>query len=283
MRFVLFATPRFGALVLEGLVQRGMLPVAIVTNPDRPTGRKQVLTAPAVKQKALELGLDIPLLQPERLPEIYDELRALDADCFIVASYGKILKSELLQIPHRGTVGVHPSMLPLYRGPSPIQQVLLGGCAETGMSLFIVDAEVDHGRVIVQEALDIADDETYLTLEAKLATLGAQLLESHLEGWIDGDIEAKEQDHLRATFTHKFVVADGYIAWESLAAAMAGADSEAAHRIAHMIAALNPEPGTWTERDGVRMKLLSATIVDGRLVIDSYQKAGGVIQKEILK
>ncbi len=273
MRYVLFATPRFGAIALEKLVAQGLVPVALVTNPDRPVGRKQVVTPPPAKQKARELQLNIPIFQPEKLADIYDELRALNADCFIVAAYGKILRQELLDIPKRGVLGIHGSVLPKYRGASPMQQALIDGLSVTGVSLFVVDTDIDHGPVIADATYEISPEETYISLEEKLATLGADLTATSIQNWIEGKIEAREQDHSQATFTKKFAVPDGYVAWELVQSAYAGNVNDA-HIIKQRIAGLTPEPGVWTERDGVRTKLLAAKLTDGKLLITRYKIAG---------
>lgn len=269
MTYVFFGTPRFGALVLQRLIERGMPPVAVVCNPDRPAGRKGTLTPPPAKAVAEANG--IPVLQPEKLSEIHDQLRAYGADVFLVAAYGKILRPELIAIPRRGVVGVHPSLLPLYRGPAPIQQALLDGIAETGVSLFLVDELVDHGPVIARETFPLVPGTSYLQLEETLARIGGDLAASALTPWSDGTLEPAEQDHDAATFTSKFSTEDAFVAWEELRAALE--DEGLAKAIARKVAALNPEPGPWTDRDGVRIKLLSAEI-EGGMKITSYQLAG---------
>lgn len=281
MTYVLFATSRFGALTLDALVCAGFPPVALVTNPDRPAGRKQVLTPTPAKEAALRHG--IPLLQPEKLEDAYDELRALGADVFVVASFGKILRPDLVAIPPKGVVGIHPSLLPLYRGPAPMQQAVLDGVSETGVTLFLVDDDsVDHGPVLAIERIDVSDGETNLELEERLAQVGATLAARELPHYVAGDITPTEQDHDAATFTHKFTTEDGYVAWDDLVRAYSG-EIETARTIRQKIAALTPEPGVWTERDGVRVKLLASELRDGALLVTRFQNAGGVPQDQVLK
>lgn len=282
MRYVLFATPRFGALVLQGLVKRGMEPLALVTNPDRPVGRKQVVTPPPAKQMATELGLDIPVLQPTKLEEVYDQLRELGADVFVVAAYGKILRQELIDIAPHGVVGIHGSVLPKYRGAAPMQQALIDGAPETGISLFVVDAEVDHGPVIADGTIAVAENETYLTLEAKLAELGAVVTATRLPMWLTGGITAREQNHELATFTKKFSSEDGHVSYEDLVKAMNG-NAELARTISNKIRGLTPEPGVWTEHGDARIKLLESHTEHGALVVTGYQRSGKVAVKEKLK
>lgn len=279
MKYVLFATPRFGALVLTGLVERGMPPVVVVTNPDRPAGRDQVFTPPPAKLAAIELG--IPFLQPEKLADAHQQLADISADAFVVAAYGKILKPDLLAIPPRGTVGVHPSLLPLYRGPSPMQQALLDGAQETGVSLFLVDEDVDHGPVLAEERVRLDGSETYSTLEASLADIGAGLVFATLPNWVAGDVEPREQEHERATTTAKFMSSDAYVPWKELVRAQG--DREVAERIVRMVSALNPEPGVWTERGDTRIKLLKARVEAGGLTVTEHQVAGKKPSLEELK
>lgn len=272
MTYVLFATSRFGALTLESLTRIGFPPVLLVTNPDRPSGRKQLLTPTPAKEVAVRLG--IPLLQPEKLEDAYEELRALGADVFVVASFGKILRPELIAIPPKGVVGIHPSLLPLYRGPAPMQQPVLEGATETGVSLFVVDdVAVDHGPVIVSEVSPIPDGETNLELEARMAVIGADLLKRALLGYVSGETIPQEQDHTKATFTRKFVTEDGYVSWEDVVKAHVG-DATLAREIRQKIGAFTPEPGVWTELNDQRIKLLAAEVRDGKLVITAYQAAG---------
>ncbi len=270
MKYVLFATPRFGELVLRGLAARGLPPALVVTNPDRPAGRNQVMTSPPAKIAADELG--IPTLQPELLSGALDALRAAEADVFLVAAYGKILKPDLLAIPPRGVIGVHPSLLPRHRGPSPMQQAILDGDTETGVTLFLVDEEVDHGPVIALERAPLGSAETYLDLEARLADLGAGLASRTLPSWVAGEIVAAEQEHPAATFTRKFSSEDAHVSWDELVEAQS--DPGVAERVARVVRGLNPEPGAWTERAGVRVKLLSAEVAGGRLAVTEHQVAG---------
>ncbi len=281
MRYVLFATSRFGALTLEALDAAGFPPAAVVSTPDRPAGRKQELSPTPAKVAAQRLG--IPVLDPERLADIHEELRALGADVFVVASFGRILKPELVAIPPKGVVGIHPSLLPLYRGPAPIQQAVLDGVAETGVTLFLVDDDsVDHGPVIAHERTDVPDGETLLELEARLAQLGASMAAEYLPRYVAGAIVPHAQDHERATFTRKFSSADGFVPLEDLRAACGG-DGEQARAIRRRINAFTPEPGAWTERDGARIKLLAADIRDGKVRITRYQKAGKLPQDGVLE
>lgn len=276
-RIVFLGTPRIARIVLATLLDGGMSPVAVVCNPDRPVGRKQELTAPEVKQFIRERNLAIPLLQPQKLSDAYDDLRALNPDFFVVAAYNKILRPEALAIPRLGSVCVHPSLLPLYRGPAPMKSSLLDGVTETGVTLFMMDDEVDHGPIIAQERIIVSPDETYLTLEDKLGILGGELLLTTMPQLLAGGIVAVPQDHAHATLSRKYTSEDAFVPFSLLEQAVHG-DPNAAQRIFRMIAGLNPEPGVWTEMDGVRWKLLASSYADGVLTLTTVQRAGGLPQ-----
>ncbi len=148
--------------------------LGVVTQPDRPAGRGQRLTATPVKAAAIERAL--PVYEPRNLRQFTSEVRALDFDVFVVASYGRILPSELIALPELGALNVHPSLLPRYRGATPIQAALLAGDGETGVTLMLMDEGMDTGDVVVRERVAIGEDETYGELHDRLARIGARLL-----------------------------------------------------------------------------------------------------------
>jgi len=276
IRYVFFGTPRFARVVLEELLAANLTPVALVCNPDRPAGRKHVVTPPLTKELLHEQGLisHVPVFQPERLAEISEELAALRADIFVVAAYGKIIKSDILSLAKHGTIGVHPSLLPRYRGVAPIQQALLDGLAETGVTIFVVDEAVDHGAIIAADTVPVDASDDYKTLEEKLARVGGKLLARTLPQLFAGKLRPQEQDHTVATLTKKFATADTYVPWEAIERARTGDGSEA-KRIHNMVRALNPEPGVWTKRGEKRLKLLSASLDEkGELVLGQVQWEG---------
>lgn len=193
MKFAYFGTPRFAAIVLEKLIAKDFIPDTVVTNPDRPVGRRKMVTPPPVKQVLLEqdesIRERIHLFQPEHSKEL-PLIPGGPYDLFIVAAYGFILPKELLALPRRGVIGVHPSLLPRHRGASPIQTTILEGDREAGVSLFLVDEKVDHGPVIAEEPLDGFDVSSidYLGLHDALAELGGNLLARTLPDFIGGKI-----------------------------------------------------------------------------------------------
>ncbi len=277
MRYIFFGTPEFAAIVLRRLIQAGLPPVAVIVNPDRPTGRKHVMTAPPVKELVQNLGIkDIAILQPEILDETFKkELQAQKADFFVVAAYAKIIPADVLSLAPQGTIGVHPSLLPELRGASPIQGAILTGAPQTGVTLYRMDERMDHGPILVQERLDNYDPKTahYPELLRSLAALGGDMAVRLLPEFFAGRATETAQDHARATITKKYKTDDAFIAPEDLSLAESG-DAKLAEFIDRKIRALNPEPGVWTNKNGKRTKLLEAKRKEGALHITRLQVEG---------
>ena len=272
MKFVFFGTPRFAAIVLGRLIDKGFPPVAVVTNPDRPVGRKQVMTPPIAKTICRKLNPGIPVLQPEKIDEEFlKTLRDIGADFFLVAAYGKILSKTLLDIPRLGTIGVHPSLLPSLRGSTPIQTAILNGLDETGVSLFVVDEKMDHGPIVMRKTLEIHSHDNTESLSDRLASLGADMVAEIIPSM--EDITPTEQDESEATFTTKISSADAFIESDDILKAEME-DEDLADVIDRKIRAYSPEPGAWTMKDGKRMKILDSAIEDGLLKIKSIQFEG---------
>ena len=238
MNIIFFGTSEFAVPALKALVTEKYDIVAVITQPDKPTGRKQTPTPPPVKIAAEKLGLKV--LQPQNLKiETLENLLEivnckLKIDIGIVAAYGKILPKQFLDAPEYGFINIHPSLLPKYRGPSPIQTAVLNGEAETGVSIMLIDEQIDHGAILVQQKFEIRNSK-FEIIAKDLAELGAKLLIETLPKYISGEIKPQPQDHSQATFTKMFTRADGRINW-----------SEPAEKTYNQIRALNPEPGTWT-------------------------------------
>ncbi|MFA5084446.1 MAG: methionyl-tRNA formyltransferase [Candidatus Paceibacterota bacterium] len=262
MEYIFFGTPDFAAIILEKLIKAGMPPVAVVCNPDRPVGRKKIITPPPSKVLAEKHG--IKTYQPEKLG--IDDLwsKIAEMDFAVVAAYAKIIPKEILEIPRLGTIGVHPSLLPKYRGSSPIQSVILNGESETGVTLFLADEKVDHGKIVASIKYKVSNDETYETLVKKLAELGGDLLVETLPKFLKGEINPLPQDESQATYTKKFINEDGYVDLEK----------DKPEIIERKIRALNPEPGVWTMINNKRTKLLEAKLIDGKLKITKIQIEG---------
>jgi len=275
MQYAFFGTPRFARLVLENISAYLGVPVAIVCNPDKPRGRGNAIAPPPVKELAAERGWNVPVLQPRGKSELKQVLRGVRADCFIVAAYGKILPEEVLSLPPRGTVGVHPSLLPAYRGPSPMRSALLTGERRTGVTLFLLDREMDHGPVLAERELarDL-DDLYYEELESLLAELGGALVCETVPAYVKGAVTPEAQDESRATYTKFFSTDDAFVSPETLKRALEG-DETAARTLLRMLHAFTPAPGVWTTgAKGERVKLLRGALRDGKFALEKIQYAG---------
>jgi methionyl-tRNA formyltransferase len=259
--FAFLGTPDFAAKVLTRLIDGGMSPAVVICNPDRPVGRKKILTPPPTKMIAEQMGIKV--WQPEKLELAEWKKQVGEIDFAIVAAYAKIIKKEILDTAPKGFIGVHPSLLPKYRGASPIQSVLLAGEQETGVTLYMVDEKVDHGAILAQRTLAVAD-RNYEMLEPALAELGGDMLIETLPRFTRGEITPKVQDEAEATLTRKFKTEDGFVDLEK----------DDARTILGKIRGLNPEPGAFTFREGKRVKLLEAEWEGSKLKITRIQVEG---------
>ncbi|PIY59058.1 methionyl-tRNA formyltransferase, partial [Candidatus Wolfebacteria bacterium CG_4_10_14_0_8_um_filter_39_64] len=175
MKFIFFGTPEFAAIILEKLIQAELMPEAVICNPDKPTGRKQIITPPPVKVLAQKYGLTI--YQPKDKNELLEIIKKLQPDLAIVAAFGMLFPKEILAVPKYGFINIHPSLLPKYRGPTPIQTAILNGDEKTGVSLFLIDEKMDHGPILAQRELEFPiSNFQFPILSQKLAELGADLL-----------------------------------------------------------------------------------------------------------
>ena len=249
IKIIYWGTPYFSAEILKTLIKSNYKPIAVVTQSDKPAGRGSKLKASEVKVTAEKEY--IPYFQPEKLknPDFLNQLKELKPDLFIVASYGKIIPEEILEIPKLGTINIHPSLLPRWRGPSPIQSVILAGDKETGVSIMLLDKEMDHGNIISNVKFQITNDAKYKELEEKLIKESGKLLIETLPKWIGGEIKPKAQNHKQAIYCQIIKKEDGKINW-----------NESAEIIDRKIRALNPWPGTYFEACDKNFKILDAEI-----------------------
>ncbi len=246
VRVVFMGTPRSAVPVLEGLLASpGLMPVAVYTTPDRPRGRGRSVEMPPVKTFAQERGL--PVHQPESLRAgvVREELAQLRPDVVVVAAYGKLLPPAVLRIPPRGCLNLHPSLLPRYRGPSPVASAILQGETATGVSLMLLDEGMDTGPVIAQRELVLTGRETADSLTSDLFVLGAEVLLECLGPWVEENLTAAPQDEARATTTRKLQRGDGEADWNLSAAALD-----------RRCRAYFPWPGLFTQWEGKTLKLL---------------------------
>ena len=271
MKIVFIGTSEFSAIILEGLIKNNLKPVLVVTAPDKPVGRKQKLTPPPAKITAQKYNISV--LQPKAVLSINNQVLSIKPDLIIVASYGQILPREILDIPKYGCLNVHPSLLPKYRGASPIQNVILSSDKETGVTIFLMDELTDHGSIVVKEKIKISAKENNETLHKKLARLAVKLLLKTIPDWVKGKIKPEVQDESKATFTKVLTRENGKIDW-----------GKPAKEIERQVRAFYPWPGAfafWQKGDKLlRIKILKAKIAEtkdikamvGQIVLSSSQK-----------
>ena len=210
INFIFFGGEPLAVPILEQLYSSGFIPKLIVCSPDKPVGRKQILTSPPTKNWAVEHN--IPFLQPTKLDSDFTlQLSTLNFELAIVVAYGKIIPKNALEIPKFGTINVHPSLLPLYRGPAPITAPILNGDAETGVTIIQLDEKMDHGPILAQESISLNGNEFVNDLTQTLSEIGARLLIATIPKIIVGEISPVEQDHEKATIIKKISKADGEI------------------------------------------------------------------------
>lgn len=256
MRVLFIGTGDIGVPALEWLLQsKKHEVVGIVAQPDKPVGRKQVLTPPKVKVIAQAAG--VPVLQPEKIRRAVDELAALQPDIAVVVAYGQILSRAVLDVPKHGCLNVHTSLLPLYRGAAPIQAAIRAGDAETGVTIMFMDEGLDTGDILLTERVPILPDETGGSLHDKLALLAPAALERALDLIAVGNPPRTPQDNSRATHIGKLTREHGHIDW-----------SKSAAEIERTIRAYNPWPGSYcvlpSEGDKPsHLKIHAARIAEG--------------------
>jgi methionyl-tRNA formyltransferase len=257
LRVVFFGTPGFAVPTLEHLVHSPHQVVGVVTQPDRPRGRGQQVTDGPVK--ALASALSLPVFQPEKLARDQFEapLQSLNADIGVVAAYGKILPDWLLATPRLGLINVHASLLPKYRGASPIHRAVINGDAETGVTIMRVVKALDAGAMIAKVTVPIGPDETTTTIESLLAVKGAELLVKTLDAIEAGSAIETPQDESQVTYAPKLVKGEGLVDW-----------SQPANAIHNLVRGLWPWPHAFTYLSGTRYIIhrsrLSAHSGDGR-------------------
>lgn len=275
----------FAVPALEALLREGYNITAVVTNPDEPVGRRQILTQPPVKRAAEKHHIPVfqfASLKNENSLEIENwKLKITHADIFIVAAYGKIIPKDILDLPHLGALNIHPSLLPRWRGPSPIQFTILNGDAEAGVTIIKMDELMDHGPIVATQRLEISNSQNlpprripglhpseanvftsdpiskikYQELHDELAELSATLLIEILPKYLSGEITPREQNHNQATYSKILTREDGRIDWK-----------KSAEDIERMIRAFSPWPSAWTtwpDKEKIyRIRIEEADVLD---------------------
>lgn len=252
VNFIFFGTSEFAIPILETLASGELKPTLIVTTPDKPSGRG-LKTAPSpVKRWAQKHA--ILFLQPDDLknPSFIQQLSDIGCRIMVVAAYGKLIPKKILEIPEKGALNIHPSLLPRWRGADPIRSTILAGDTETGVTIMLMDEQMDHGPILKSKILNLKSKKyTYTELEKELAELGGGLLVETIPEWIEGKIKPEEQNHSQAIYTKKITKEDGRISW-----------NEDATLIERKIQAFNPWPGTFTFWNGKRIKILEGEAME---------------------
>lgn len=244
---IIFAgTPEFAVRYLEGLINDpAFLIVGVITQPDKPSGRKQQLSPSPVKLSAQKSNLKI--WQPDNLKTNVDfasEIKAARADLLIVVAYGQIIPPSILELFPKEAINVHPSLLPKYRGASPIQSALLSGETETGISIMLMDEKMDHGPILAQEKISLTGEETNESLHQQFAGIGVNLLIETIKEYLSNEIKPKAQNDAEATYCATITKDQARMNWQ-----------DSAKAIKQKIYAFYPWPATWTTLDGQRIKI----------------------------
>jgi methionyl-tRNA formyltransferase len=250
MRITFIGSGDIGVPTLSALAQ-GHSVIAVFTRPDRPAGRGHLLRATPIKEAAQKLGLEIHQPESVNSPESLRLIEEFEPEAIIVASYGEILSGELLQIPQRGAINLHASLLPKYRGAAPIEWAIIRGERETGITTFLMDEGMDTGDILVQRRIPIEDDDTAGSLKAKLAQVGAEAMLETLEGLGKGTLKPQPQDHSQATYAPKLKKELGRLDW-----------SRPSRELFNLIRGLNPAPGAFTFFRGKRLKVHRGWVID---------------------
>ena len=247
-KVIFMGTPEFAVPGLKAIFNDPRFEiVCVVTQEDKPAGRKQELSAPAVKVAATELGL--PVLQPRRLKNIAENLKLLTPDFIVVIAYGQILPESVLNIPSVACVNVHASLLPKYRGAACLQAPILNGDSETGVTIMLMDKGLDTGDILKQSKINLTGAETLETVHDSLSLLGASLLGDTLVGFAEGKIISQKQDEALTSYVKVIDKKDGQINW-----------TDAAEVIERKVRAFNPWPGSFSFLEGKMIKIIKAEL-----------------------
>ncbi len=250
MRALFFGTPEFAVPPLEALHEIVEI-AAVVCQPDRAVGRGLELAAPAVKKRALELGLTVHQPTKVRTPDFAEWVRAQNADVALVVAYGRILPLAILQAPRLGCVNVHGSLLPKYRGAAPIQWSVINGEKETGVCLMQMDEGMDTGDMLTMHALEIGGEETSGELAKRLSELARKCVQEDLPRFLRGELPPIKQDHSQATEARLLEKSDGLIPWK-----------KTAPLVHSHIRGMHPWPGAFTKRAGKTLKVHAARVFE---------------------
>ncbi len=240
MHITFAGTSNFSARTLNSLLKEGVKISSVVTPKDKPKGRGQKSKPTPVKKIAIKEGLEIN----NSLEEVIGK-----TDLVVVSAYGRIIEKELLERPKHGFLNLHPSLLPKYRGPTPIQAAILNGDKKTGISIILMDEKIDHGPILSKKEIDLTGNEYYKGLENKLSTLGGKYLSKTIKKWTENKIDPQPQDESKASYTGLLTKEDGRINWK-----------DRAIDIERQIRAYNPWPGSYSTLNGKIVKIHKADV-----------------------
>lgn len=264
MRIVFMGTPEFAVPSLDILVKNGMDVVMVVTQPDKPKGRGYKVSYPPVKEYALKNN--IPVMQPEKIgsSESVEQLKKLNPDLFVTCAFGQFLTQEVLDIPRYGTINVHGSLLPKYRGAAPIQWAIINGEEKTGVTTMLTALKLDAGDILMSREIPVDDDMTAGQLHDKMSVLGAKLLLETIHGLEQGTITPVPQNEAEATYAPRIVRETGKINWEASAVS-----------VHNLVRGTDPWPGAYSYLGGRRIRIWKTKIRDKELI--SGKKPGTII------
>lgn len=263
IKVVFLGTPEFSIKPLEALINAGYQIIGVITAPDKPIGRKQILTPPPVKVLAEKNNL--PVYQPKDKNELLEIMEKIRPDLAVVAAFGMIFTKEILEIPKYGFLNIHASLLPRWRGASPIQSAILAGDKETGITVMVLNEKMDEGPILTNSKLEIRNSKlTTEELSKELSKLGAELLIETVPKWINGEIKPLEQGNSKATYCKKITKEDGLI----------DLNNESPEIIERKIRAFTPWPGAYIFSNGKRLIITQAEIKNTSLKIKRVKPEG---------
>lgn len=272
MKLIFCGTPQFAVPSLEALTAAGFDVRLVVTQPDRPRGRGMTVASPPVKLIAEKLNL--PMIQPEKIknnPDFRTKVESLSPDAIIVVGYGRLIPAWMLQLPPRGNINVHASLLPKYRGAAPIQWAIARGETVTGVTTMLLNEGLDTGDILLQSETEMRPEDTAVTVAPRLASMGADLLVRTLRGLEQGTVRPAPQDHSHATLAPILKKEDGLVAF-----------TRTATEIVNRLRGFQPWPGAYTRFRGKDLKIIaarpasaSAALVPGELLVEDDRLLAG--------
>lgn len=271
IKTIFMGTPDFAVPGLKSLIDDSYFDIiAVFTQPDKPVGRKQILTPPPIKVLAQEFN--IPVYQPDKIKPEVSNIAALEAELIVVIAYGKIIPQAILDLPRFGCVNVHASLLPKYRGSACLNAPIINGDDKTGITIMKMDAGMDTGPILLQKEIKLEGQETLSFVHDSLSALGAQALPEVLKNWIGGKIISQVQDETKTTYVQKLKKEDGKISW-----------SKSAVEIERLVRGLNPWPGTYTitaKDSPLSNKIIKILEVSNNVLKSNSNKIGEIFLSE---